>query len=236
MLKFSTTIFIINVMRIITNEDITSLILYAKYNLGSYNLIFKRFKKLYWTIVYLVGASFLALVICIFSILFNAKWIKIITIIICILTSAISLYLIHKLEMMSHNHMKKLQNYRLYKLVKYYRLNGYVLSDIKIINDCLALRKHKIERYNTTLLVMLGILILPVWENLVQYLLTEFSVSNILAISFLATGIALILTLSLKHINHIISICEENIASKDNTHIIQNIIYLNKYIIERGRL
>ena len=167
-------------MRIINNTDINNLILYAKKNLGIYKLVYRKYKNIYWTSVSLMILSIVLLLtyillsnyqisLCIEYICFGG----------CLLTSVFSLYSIHKLDTISKSVHLKIQENRFKLLKQYYEINNFKIKDIKTINEMLSKRIEKIERQKITIIIILGVLVLPIWDSFIQHSLKIFTAQQL---------------------------------------------------------
>lgn len=220
-------------MRIINNTDINNLILYAKKNLGIYKLVYRKYKNIYWTSVSLMILSIVLLLtyillsnyqisLCIEYICFGG----------CLLTSVFSLYSIHKLDTISKSVHLKIQENRFKLLKQYYEINNFKIKDIKTINEMLSKRIEKIERQKITIIIILGVLVLPIWDSFIQHYLKIFTAQQLLKIILFSILISFVVTIIVKVFYKGLYLYEENIYIKNNTFVIENLIYLNKCLLQ----
>lgn len=218
-------------MKVITNKDINDLILFSKKNLGIYKLVYKEHKKIYWCIISFTCLSIVSLILYILLSINKIRTLEKICFFCCIILCFITLFLSHKLnEITKYKHLE-IQDKRLKLLIKYYNDKNMHSKNILIINAQLAKRIEKIEKQKTTVLVILGILILPLWENFIQYFYNEFTSIKFIKLFLFSIIMSFVIAAVMKICNRGIYLYEENIYIKNNVHIIENLIYLNTYII-----
>lgn len=100
-------------------------------------------------------------------------------------------------------------------------------------------RKEKIEKQKITILVIMGAMTVSVWDLFVQAFFEQYTflkVTKFLAIFISFSFITLVVA---RFFTETLYLYEENFYIKNNTAIIENLIYLNEFIIqeeeERGR-
>lgn len=226
-------IFRVYFMRIINNTDINNLILYAKKNLGIYKLVYRKYKNIYWTSVSLMILSIVLLVT--YILLSNYQislYVEYICFLGCLLACLFSLYSIHKLDTISNSAHLKIQGIRLKLLKQYYEINNFKIKDIKTINEMLSKRIEKIERQKITIVIILGVLVLPIWDSFIQHYLKIFTAQQLLKIIVFTILISFVVTILVKVFYKGLYLYEENIYIKNNTFVIENLIYLNKCLLQ----
>ena len=221
-------------MKIINNTDINNLILYAKKNLGIYQLVYKKeVNGIYFLSILLFLFSVIILIICILLICFDTnKFYVIICVICCLTTCFCTLILLRHIDNKSKNKHLKIQYDRYRFLKKYYNDKNYTIKEIKVINHQLEKRKDKIEKNKITILVVISVMILPVWDIIVQKYFNDISLIKIVKFIFLLIVFSIVILLTIRFFNRMLYRYEENFYKKNNVAIIENLIYLNEYIIQ----
>lgn len=220
-------------MKIINNMDINNLILYAKKNLGIYKLVYKEKKRIYYLSIIFLLISATLLAIYILLVCFNInKSIQIICAICCLLTCFCTLILLKYIDSKTQHKHLKIQNNRLELLKQYYNDKNYTIKDIRIINQQLEKRINKIEKQKITILIVISVMILPIWDIFVQTYFSDISLDkmNKFIIFFIILSIFILITI--RFLNKTLYLYEENFYIKNNIAIIENLIYLNEYIIQ----
>ena len=221
-------------MKIINNTDINNLILYAKKNLGIYQLVYKKeVNGIYFLSILLFLFSVIILIICILLICFDTnKFYVIICVICCLTTCFCTLILLRHIDNKSKNKHLKIQYDRYSFLKKYYNDKNYTIKEIKVINHQLEKRKDKIEKNKITILVVISVMILPVWDIIVQKYFNDISLIKIVKFIVLLIVFSIVILLTIRFFNRMLYRYEENFYKKNNVAIIENLIYLNEYIIQ----
>ncbi len=219
-------------MKIINNTDINNLIIFAKHNMGIYRLVYLRYKKIYWLTIVFCILCFLSLVLYLIVKFASNKIAVAISFLCCIFNAVAAIYLCRRLEALTENRQMKVQEKRLVILQRYYQRNNYTISDIIIINKQLEKRLKNLDKQKTTAIVVLGILVLPIWETMVEYALQEFTTERFVRIIAVTLIMTFFITIFIHILNRGIYLYEENVYVKNNSYIIENIIYLNHYIIK----
>ena len=220
-------------MKIINNMDINNLILYAKKNLGIYKLVYKEKKRIYYLSIIFLLISATLLAIYILLVCFNInKSIQIICAICCLLTCFCTLILLKYIDSKTQHKHLKIQNNRLELLKQYYNDKNYTIKDIRIINQQLEKRINKIEKQKITILIVISVMILPIWDIFAQTYFSDISLDkmNKFIIFFIILSIFILITI--RFLNKTLYLYEENFYIKNNIAIIENLIYLNEYIIQ----
>ena len=220
-------------MKIINNTDINNLILYAKKNLGIYKLVYKEKKRIYYLSIIFLLISATLLAVYILLVCFNInKSIQIICAICCLLTCFCTLILLKYIDSKTQHKHLKIQNNRLELLKQYYNGKNYTIKDIRIINQQLEKRINKIEKQKITILIVISVMILPIWDIFVQTYFSDISLNkmNKFIIFFIILSIFILITI--RFLNKTLYLYEENFYIKNNIAIIENLIYLNEYIIQ----
>ncbi len=219
-------------MKIINNTDINNLIIFAKHNMGIYRLVYRKYKKIYWLTVLFLLLSFLFLLLYLI-VKVSAKGIATTILFMCCILNAIAAqYMCRRLDALTATRHMKVQEKRLEILQRFYQRNNYTISDIKIINKQLEKRLNNLNKQKTTVTVVLGILVLPIWETLVQFALREFTTERFVRIVAVTLIMTFFITIFIYILNRGIYLYEENVYVKNNSYIIENIIYLNNYLIK----
>ncbi|MDE7332093.1 MAG: hypothetical protein K2O16_07600 [Lachnospiraceae bacterium] len=219
-------------MKIINNTDINNLILFSKKNLGMYKLVYIDHKKIYWLSIATVIISVCLLIIYIFFTIFQINiFFEKLCSLCCLFTSLCGLGLLKYIEKQTQEKHLIIQYIRYKLLKKYYSDRNYNNKDIKTINQQLAMRIQKIEKQKITVLVIIGVMILPLWDIFVQFYFDEFSFIKIVKFITFLVIFSLIILVIIRFLNRAIYLYEENFYIKNNIAIIENLIYLNEYII-----
>lgn len=126
----------------------------------------------------------------------------------------------------------KIQDIR-FKLLKiYYDNKSYSSKEVKIVNQLLEKRIEKIEKQKITILVVIGAMILPIWDIFIELYFNEFSSEKVLGFILFLLIFSTIILFIIRLLNKTLCLYEENFYIKDNIAIIENLIYLNSYIIQ----
>ena len=148
-----------------------------------------------------------------------------------------SLILSYKINKLTKNEASKIQYKRVKLLKKYYLDNNLSTKEIILINEQLTEKFGELQKQSTTLLIIFGMIIFPIWENFLQYAFKEFTSSKVLKIFLLSIILSCLIVLVIKIYNIGSHLYQENIPIKNNKYIIKNLIYLNTYIInERNEM
>lgn len=224
-------------MRIINNADINNLIIYSKKNLGIYKLVYNKHKKLYLFSIILTVLEIILLIIYILLLVFKLGLLfENVCFGICFSNSMMALYLLYILNKRTKKKRLKVQNVRYRLLKRYYNENNFSVDDLKKINQLLNQRVKKIEKQKTTILIVLGILLLPIWDVFVQNYLAYFSAQKLIKIILLCIVLSFFIVLIIKLCNRGLYLYEENIYIKNNVSLIENLIYLNTYILQKKKV
>lgn len=219
-------------MKIINTKDVNNLILYSKRNLGIYRLVYKEYKKYYWTIVIFTLVSIILLVLYIISSITKFFLLEKICFISCLVIASFTLYLIYLLNEKTKMKHLEIQKNRIKKLKEYYIKENFTIDDIKIVNEQLNKRIEKTEKQKTTCFIMFGILILPIWESFIQYFCNDYNLlqfAKLISFSFL---FSIVVAVFIKIGNAGMNLYEETFYIFHNIYIMENLIYLNNYIIK----
>lgn len=220
-------------MKIINNTEINSLILFSKKNLGIYKLVYSHYKKIYWTSILFASVSLCLLIMYIFLAVINVKPLveKLIGII-CLAICLCTLYFFKLVDKKTADKHLVIQKERFNKLKEYYVGERYNVNDIKVINEQLQKRVEKIEKQKITILVVIGALIMPVWDMFIQNYFNDFSSDKIAKRFVFILLFSFIVLMLIRVLNKTIYLYEENVYVKNNVALIDNLIYLNNYIIQ----
>ena len=153
----------------------------------------------------------------------------------CLLSSVITLFISYRLNKLTHLSHLQVQNRRYKILKRYYRKNRLESDDVLIINDQLTKRLEKISKQRITVIAVLGMMSLPIWNVFVEYMLSKMNTDRIVYAMLLTLCLTIVLTIAIKILNQSMYLYEENFYAKNNVFIIENIIYLNKYIIKEEK-
>lgn len=220
-------------MKIINNTEINNLILYAKKNLGIYRLVYKYESKMYWlSIIFLLISALILLTYPLLIIFHVDGFYEKICVCSCLFTCICSLIIIKYIDKKTKCKHLKIQETR-YKLLKrYYRDKNYTLKELKVINSLLEKRKNEIEKQKITILVVFSILVLPIWDIFVQSYFNEFTFTKISKFAIFLFVFSIIVLFIVRFFNKTLYLYEENFYVKNNIAIIENLIYLNEYLIQ----
>jgi hypothetical protein len=220
-------------MKIINNTDINNLILYAKKNLGIYKLVYKEKKRIYYLSIILLLISALILAINIMLVCFNInKSVQIICGILCLLTCFCTLILLKYIDNKTQYKHLTVQNNRFELLKRYYNNKNYTIKDIRIINKQLEKRINKIEKQKVTILIVISVMILPTWDIFVQTYFSNISLEKMNKFVFFSIVLSIFVLIIIRFLNKTLYLYEENFYIKNNIAIIENLIYINEYIIQ----
>lgn len=224
---------IITNMKIINNTDINNLIYFAKKNLGIYKLVYREEKKIYYfAIISVLISIFILLTYILLIFLYKNNFLGKLCGICGLFTCLISLILLKHIDNKTKNKHLKIQEVRFRMLKKYYNDENYTIKDIKIINQQLEKRIEKIEKQKVTILVVISVMILPIWDIFVQEYFKDFSLLKMEKIFMFLFVFSIIILAFVRFLNKTLYLYEENFYIKNNIAIIENLIYLNKYIIQ----
>lgn len=221
-------------MKIITNHDINSLLIFAKKNLGMYKLVYYKYRKTYWVMIALTVLSLILLLLYAMVSYKGDNHGEGYIFASCLLSLLMTLYISHRLNKLTHLSHLQVQTKR-YKLLKqYYRKHKLKADDILVINDQLSKRLEKISKQRITVVVVLGMMSLPLWNVFVEYMLSKINMDRIAYAIFLTLCVTIAITIIVKILNQSMYLYEESFYVKNNVFIIENIIFLNKYIIKEN--
>lgn len=172
-------------MKIVNNTIINDLILYAKKNLGIYKLVYKEEKNKYYMSIIFVFISILFLITYVlFSFYITNVILERLCCFCCLITCLYSLWLIKYIEKKTKNKHLEIQDVRFSLLKNYYNANNLGYKELKIINQQLEKRIEKIEKQKITILIVLSIMIMPLWDLFVQEYFKEISFNRVIKFSF----------------------------------------------------
>lgn len=224
---------IITIMKIINNSNINNLILFSKKNLNMYKLVYEEQKKIYFmSIISVIISVCLLTIYIIFIFLHINLFLEKLCGYSCLFTCMCSLGLLKYIDHKTKNKHLKIQNVRFKLLKKYYNDNNYNINDIRIINRQLEKRIEKIEKQKITILVVISVMILPVWDIFIQTYFNDFSVIKIIKFIVFFVFFSIVILITIRFFNKTLYLYEENFYIKNNVAIIENLIYLNEYIIQ----
>ncbi len=220
-------------MKIVNNTIINDLILYAKKNLGIYKLVYKEEKNKYYMSIIFVFISILFLITYVlFSFYITNVILERLCCFCCLITCLYSLWLIKYIEKKTKNKHLEIQDVRFSLLKNYYNANNLGYKELKIINQQLEKRIEKIEKQKITILIVLSIMIMPLWDLFVQEYFKEISFNRVIKFSFFLIIFSVIILIIIRFFNKTLYLYEENFYIKNNIALIENLIYLNNYIIQ----
>lgn len=220
-------------MKIITNTDIKNLIIFARKEMGIYKLVYKEYKKIYFSILFLVLLLILFFFIFLFYYFVKHQIISIIVGIEIIL-AVTSFRLMYLLVMKTKVLHQEIQENRFRILEDYYKDKNYKSKDIIIINNQLQQRIDNIKSNNVKISVILVALIFPIWELYVSKLGEKVSLLETIMMLIPRTFFISICAIILFPIyNFVHKLMVETFSVLNNVYVINNIIYLNGYIIDK---
>lgn len=220
-------------MKIINNTDINSLILYAKNNLGVYKLVYKEKKRIYYLSIIMLLISVILLMVNIIFVCFNINsYIQILCSICCLLACFCSWISLKYIDNKTHNKHLKIQESRLRLLKQYYDNQNFTIKDVKVINQQLEKRINKIEKHKVTILVVISVMILPIWDIFVQVYFIDITSTKIIKFVIFFVISSIIILIFIRFFYKTLYLYEENFYIKNNIALIENLIYLNEYIIQ----
>ena len=224
-------------MKVINNSEVNRLIIFAKKKLSIYELAYKEYKMLYWLLILLAVGSFGFLVVQIsLSILGVNAQLENLCIVGCLSTGFSALYCVKVLDDKTEEAHQQIQTVRLRKLRLYYRISNYSKQDILAINELLYLKLKKIEKQRITILIVMNVLLLPIWEAFIQYTLENFSIQQFARAVLFTLCVSPIILIVVRLCKKGLVLYEESMYIKNNTAIIENLIYLNNYMIRAGEV
>lgn len=224
-------------MKVINNSEVNRLIIFAKKKLSIYELAYKEYKTLYWLLILLAVGSFGFLVVQIsLSILGVNTQLENLCIVGCLSTGFSALHCVKVLDDKTEEAHQQIQTARLRKLRLYYRISNYSKQDILAINELLNLKLKKIEKQRITILIVMNVLLLPIWEAFIQYTLENFSIQQFARTVLFTLCVSPIILIVVRLCKKGLVLYEESMYIKNNTAIIENLIYLNNYMIRTGEV
>lgn len=211
----------------------SGLILYAKKNLSIYKLVYKEKKIIYYFSITMLLISVILLAIDILLVCFNInKSIQILSSICCLLTCFCTLILLRYIDNKTQYKHLKIQDNRFRLLKHYYDDQNFSVKDIKRINQQLEKRINKIEKQKVTILVVIGIMVLPIWDIFVQVYFINITFSKLIKFVIFFIVFSIIILISIRFFYKTLYLYEENFYIKNNISIIENLIFINEYIIQ----
>lgn len=196
-------------------------------------MVYKEKKNIYYLSIISVAVDIFILIIYILLIVLHINvFLEKFCGFCCLFTCLCSLILLKYIKSKTKYKHLKIQENRFKLLKKYYNDENYNVKDIKIINQQLEKRIEKIKRQKITILVVIGGMVLPMWEVFVQSYFYEFSVTKMIDFFIILIILSVIILIIIRFFNKALYLYEENFYIKNNIAIIENLIYLNKYIIQ----
>lgn len=199
--------------------------------MGMYNLVYKDKKELYFLSLSSVFTSVLLLILSIFFAFAHIPSLEKFFSFSCLLICFCGLLLIKYIDKITTEKHLVVQDVRFKLLKKYYSDNDYNYDDIIIINQQLEKRIEKIGKQKITILVIISVLILPLWDILIQNYFDDFTSIKILKFVIFLIIFSFATLVVIRFFNKALYLYEENFYIKNNVSIIENLIYLNGYII-----
>lgn len=172
-------------MKIINNTDINNLILYAKKNLGIYKLVYKKEKKVYClSIMLLLITVFILAVYVLLVYLHIGSFYEKTCAFLCLFSCLCTLISLKHIDKKTKTEHLKIQDTRFKLLKKYYNDRNYTVNEIRIINQQLEKRIDKIDKQKITILIVISVMVLPIWDIFVQTYFNNFSFVKIIRFIF----------------------------------------------------
>lgn len=213
--------------KLITEKDVKEVLKFACRNMNNYVLLYARHKVLFASLVLCALLIVILGIVSVCFVLQKNKFSNIILIITLSLSFATAI-IFNRLYKLKFLMTPYLQNLRLKKLRRYYRVKGYTQIELECLISLLGQKEYKGSSLNFS--VILGILLLPIWENYVAYLyekiLDGLDISKILIGFFLRLSIIAFAIWCLSSINFIF-----NYIFTYRRRRIDNIVYITRYII-----
>ena len=150
----------------------------------------------------------------------------------CLFTCLCTLILLRYIDNKTKSKHLKVQDIRFKMLKKYYNDTNFTIKEIKVINQQLEKRINKIEKQKVTILVVISVMILPIWDIFVQTYFNDFSLNKIIKFVVFFIVFSIVILNAIRFFNKTLYLYEENFYIKNNVAIIENLIYLNEYIIK----
>lgn len=218
-------------MKVITNTDIRQLIIYSKRELGIYELVYRKYKKMYFVILSLLVFLLLLLYNCIFILLSKGR-IPYRIAKACLFFAILELILLYVFEKKTKTLHQGIQDIRIKKLKRYYTQKNYHVYDVTVINDLLQKRISHLEANRIKFSVIIAALIFPLWDIYINVLSENKTFLEMLEVILpRAFIIAIFVILLLPIYNFAQMTISEHVFTTNNIYIIDNIIFLNSYII-----
>ena len=93
-------------------------------------------------------------------------------------------------------------------------------------------RIDTIEKQKVTILIVISIMILPIWDIIVQSYFDKSSSENIIKFFAFFALLSIVVLFAARFFNRALYLYEENFYIKNSIAIIENSIYLNGYTIQ----
>lgn len=186
---------------------------------------------MYFVMLFLLVFLLLLLYICIF-ILLSIKRIPYRIATACLFFAILELILLYVFEKKTRTSHQGIQDIRIKKLKRYYSQKNYHAYDITVINDLLQKKMSNIEANRIKFSVIIAALIFPLWDIYINVLSENETFLEVLEIILpRAFIIAFFVVLLLPVYNFAQMTIAECVFTTNNIYIIDNIIFLNSYII-----
>lgn len=196
-------------------------------------MIYKEHKKVYWLSIAFLFFSICLLIAYVLLIILDVNTnYELLCGIVSLIMSVIALVLLGCINRLTAEKHLKIQHIRLKVLKKYYKHKNFNTKEIKIINELLERKMARIEKQKVTVIIILGTLVLPIWEIFLDYYFDEFTMLKMKNFIIVLIMLSFIILFFIRMFNRTLYLYEENIYIRNNISIIENIIYLNKYIIQ----
>lgn len=213
--------------KIVTEKDVKDLLKFANRYMRTYSFLYPKSKLYYRLLIFLALTIIIIGGISCFLVYKKNPFcneLLIVTLVVCTITT-ILFDKYRKLELYRRPYT---QGKRLKMLRRFYFYKGY--NDFQLRCLISILEKKLSDNTNLNMSVILGILLLPIWENYVSYIydkiLMGVDINKIIISLFLRFIIILISIWCIAIINYII-----NYILSWRRRKIENIIYITQYII-----
>lgn len=213
--------------KLITEKDVNDLLKFACRNMNNYVLLYAKHKILFALLILFALFVVILGIISVCFVLQKSKFSDIL-LIVTLGSSFVTAMIFNRLCKLKVLNTPHIQNLRLKKLRRYYKTKGYSKFEMKCLIRLLRQKEYKGSSLNFS--VILGFLLLPIWENYVSYLyekiLDGLDFSKILIGLFLRIFIIAIAIWCTFLIN-----LTFNYIFTFRRRRIDNIIYITRYII-----
>lgn len=211
----------------VTEKDMKELLKFTNKNLGTYNLFYSKYKVHFLSLTIFTCLTVIAIGLSLYCLYCKNQFIDIFslcTLFFSLITGVLFENMRKKQYLWSYNIERK----RLKILKNYYLDKGYNQFALECLID--LLQRELSIGINLNISVILGILLLPIWENYISYLyektLDGLQISKVIIALFLRFLLILFAVWCISIIEFII-----DYIYKFRRRKIENIIYITRYII-----